>query len=86
AMVKPNEQGSDVAKTRQQIEAADEAGQQGFYGLAAGAAMHAAITAKMERYGLWLKRLASEIGPDAAAKIVVAALEASEEPPKDLEA
>ena len=51
---------SEVARLRAQIEAEYQAAQQGLTGLAAGAARHAFITAKMERMTLYLQQLTEQ--------------------------
>lgn len=61
---------SEVACLREQIETQLVAMRRGLSGLAAGTARHAFISARMERVGTCQERLAGQLGEDHAALLV----------------
>lgn len=58
---------SEVARLREQIETQLVAMQRGISGLASGTARHAFIQARMERIGSCQEKLAARLGEDGAA-------------------
>ena len=69
---------SEVARIRRQIELEYEAAQRGLYGFAAGAGKHQFITAKMENMGRCHEALIKLVGEQEAAKLLVETLERCE--------
>lgn len=61
---------SEVARLRQQIEVQLVAMRRGLSGLSSGSARHAFITARMERIGAYQDGLASQLGEDDANLLV----------------
>lgn len=61
---------SEVARLRQQIEVQLIAMRRGLSGLSSGSARHAFITARMERIGAYQDGLASQLGENDANLLV----------------
>lgn len=77
---------SEIAQIRQQIEVELEAMRAGINGIAAGAARHAFIHARMERIGACQDRLADYLGENTAQNIVCRLYIETMEPELALEA
>ena len=69
---------SEVARIKRQIELEYEVAQRGLYGLAHGTAKHQFITAKMEQIGAHHETLKKLVGEQEAAKLLVETLEECE--------
>lgn len=61
---------SEIARLRQQIEVQLVSMRRGLSGLSAGSARHAFINARMERIGAYQDGLASQLGENAANMLV----------------
>lgn len=61
---------SEIARLRQQIEVQLVSMRRGLSGLSAGSARHAFINARMERIGTYQDGLASQLGENAANMLV----------------
>ncbi len=61
---------SEIARLRQQIETQLVAMRGGLSGLSAGSARHAFINARMERIDAYQRGLACQLGEDAATMLV----------------
>jgi hypothetical protein len=66
---------SEVARIKRQIELEYEAAMRGMYGFAAGTAKHEFITAKMENMGRHHEQLIKLVGEREATKALAEALE-----------
>ena len=66
---------SEVARIKRQIELEYEAAQRGMYGFATGAGKHAFITARMENMGRCHEQLVTLVGEREATKVLAQALE-----------
>jgi len=82
------DQGSEVARLRKQLEAEYEAAMLGLQGLAQGVSKHEFITKRMERVGELHEQLKGIVGEEEAIKIVTeindkAAEQKPEEPKGD---
>ncbi len=66
---------SEVARIKRQIELEYEAAQRGMYGFAYGAAKHEFITARMENIGRYHEKLKTLVGEEQAVVALAQALE-----------
>ncbi|HET9999349.1 MAG TPA: hypothetical protein VFQ36_00560 [Ktedonobacteraceae bacterium] len=66
---------SEVARIKRQIELEYEAAQRAMYGFAVGAAKHEFITARMENMGRCHEKLVTLVGEQEAVKALAQALE-----------
>jgi len=65
------EHGSEVARLLQQIDQECEAAQRGLSGLALGTARHDFITTRLERIVACQEQLATHVGEEEAARLLV---------------
>lgn len=66
-----NQNQSEVARLREQIELQIQAMQQGLHGLASGSARHAFIHARMQRIGEYQGDLARHVGEQEADQLLL---------------
>ena len=66
----PNENASEIARLRQQIEEQLVAMRRGLSGLSDGSTRHAFITARMERIGAYQNGLTDQLGERAADRLL----------------
>lgn len=69
-MQSAEENRSEIARLRQQIEVQLVSMRRGLSGLSAGSARHAFINARMERIGAYQDGLANQLGENAANMLV----------------
>lgn len=69
-MQSAEENRSEIARLRQQIEVQLVSMRRGLSGLSAGSARHAFINARMERIGTYQDGLANQLGENAANMLV----------------